>query len=465
MLRSLWVCHLVILLGCVHAIADTNPTGYPARQEIVPDFGALIPPDPAAGTQPAPQVELQRVSTGVPWSRGLTMVDGNLIALSRGRHRSDGGPSQSIIDHAGVLWKIDVSVSEPVVPGKLAGEAVRNNAVAWIEPTSPPFYLYDYSVPPEEDMLMSRPYCGLAYDPHSRNLFICAYAGAELSTGFRKHATDGVYRYDLRKQSWHVVEQHDPNSVPREEMKSVIGNNYYPHHDPAANPPPHGWTNGPDGCTVIGDFLYVPAKDNHLVIQYDLADIRTNLDAPPPASRPVLGAQVMLKYPGGQKEVDVLGPSAVVSDGKHLYISYRTSSVVIRIPLAENGDIIRPKDGLVEAELIAVFEPWDRQKQRSGNLFDMTLGPDGDLFVAMGTEGRIWRLTPDPQNPFYGNDQTDRPTTAPPYLDLSQLVGKKTGCNNIYASEDGWLYVSTRNNDIGGGDLNGTIYRARIVPQ
>lgn len=452
---------IALLAGAV-ALGDVNPAGYPARQEIVPDFGALIPADSQPVDRAAVATALERVTTAVPWGRGLTMIDGELVALSRGRHRGEGGPGQDLDDAAGTIWKIDVSVSEPVVPGQLAGDAVRRNATAWIKPTTPPFFPYDRAVAPEDDILMTRPYCSLTYDAASQNLFVCAYSGAELSTGFRKHATDAVYRYDLRNRSWQIVEQHDHTRVPREELKAVIGNNYYPHHDPSTNPPPHGWTNGPDGCIVAGDFLYVPAKDNHLVVQYDLRAIRDNPDAPPPPSRPVLGAQVLLSYPGGQKLMDVLGPSGVETDGKYLYVSYRTSSVVIRVPLADNGDVIRAEDGPVAAELIAVFEPFDHKTRRSGNLYDITMSKHGELFVSMGTEGRVWRVKPDPQRPFYGNDQTDRPTSGPPFLDMSKLVGKKTGCNNVYASHDGWLYVSTRNNDVGEGNLHGTIYRARI---
>lgn len=461
-MRSVHMVFVVILMFAAAAPGDANPDGYPARQEIVPDFGALIPVDPRAADQPAAEVALQRVTTGVPWARGLTMIDGDLIALSRGRHRGEGGPGQDLDDSAGTVWKIDVSVSEPVVPGRLAGDAVRRNAAAWIKPTTPPFFPYDRMGAPKDDILMTRPYCALTYDATSQNLFVCAYSGAELASGFRKHATDAVYRYDLRNQSWHIVEQHDHTGVPRDQLKAVIGNNYYPHHDPATNHPPHGWLNGPNGCIVVGDFLYVPAKDNHLVVQYDLRAIRDNPDAPPPPSRPVMGAQVMLSHPGGQKLIDVLGPSGVESDGNYLYVAYRTSSVVIRVRLAENGDVIHPDNGPAAAELIAAFEPFDRQTRRSGNLYDIALSAQGELFVSMGTEGRVWRFRPDPAKPFYGNDQTDRPTSTPPFLDLSKLVGKKTGCNNIYASPDGWLYVSTRNNDTGEGNVHGTIYRARF---
>jgi len=459
---------LFVLVACSTSTPRHDPASasvqYPAKQEVIPDFGRFVPAYEAAPAD-APKAELQRVTTAVPWGRGMTTVDGELIVLSRGRHRGEGGPTPKIIDHAGVLWKVDTSAAEPVVPGQWAGKAVRGNATPWVEPTSPPFHLYDFQGSPETDIMMTRPYCALAFDEKSRNLFVCAYAGAELSTGFRKHATDAVFRYDLRSNKWHVVEKHNPDVVPRDELKAVISNAYYPHHDPATNPPPHGWTNGADGCAAVGEFLYVPAKDNHLIVQYELDGIRRSPDAGPPQSLPVIGSDILLRHPGGKTPTQVFGPSAVASDDKHMYICYRTSSVVIRVDLDEQGDVVRNNNGTVEADLIAVFEPWNADTKSSGNLYDMSMAPDGDLFVSLGKEGKIWRVTPDPAKPFYGNDRTDRPTTTAPYLNMSELVGRKTGCNNIYASPDGWLYVSSRSNDNGEGNIHGTIYRARILPR
>lgn len=434
------------------------------RQERVPDFGRFVPEGATATTpQTAPEVVLERVTTAVPWSRGMTEVDGALIVLSRGRHRGDGGVDQSLVDQAGTIWRIDTSVSERVIPGAWAGEAVRDNATVFARPTSPPFHLYDYSVPSRDDYMMTRPYCALAFDAESQNLFVCAYAGAELPDGFRKHPTDAVYRYDLRDESWHVVDQHDPTVVPREVIGNVISNAYYPHHDPATNPPPHGWVNGANGCIGVGRYLYVPAKDNHLVVRYDLDEIRERSDAPAPASRPVLGPEMVISYPGGEETMEVLGPSSVAEHGDYLYIGYRTSSIVVRVPLDNAGDIVRMADGRAKGELIAVFEPWDPEAKRSGNLYDLDVSVDGELFVSLGTEGKVWRITPDPERPFYGNDRSARPTTAPAFLDMSALVGRRTGCNNIYVDEAGaYLYVSSRNNDTGAGDICGTIYRVRL---
>lgn len=452
----------MILVICWCELSVYAEVSHAPKQERVFDFGSLIPPQAVDDTQAVGPV-LERVTTAIPWGRGMANVDGELIVLSRGRHRGEGGVDQSLVDDAGTLWRVDTSVSEPVIPGQWAGEAVRHNATVFARPTTPPFHLYGYEDPPQQDTLMGRPYCALVYDPASQNIYICCYSGAELPDGFRKHATDAVYRYDLRDAAWHIVEQHNPAGVPREALGAVISNQYYPHHDPDQNPPPHGWLNGPDGCAAVGDFLYVPAKDNHVVVQYDLNDIRRDPAAPPPDSRPVLGANVTLRHPGGERDVELLGPSAVTVHGKHLYVAYRTSSVVIRFQLDHAGDLVREDNGRATGDLIAVFEPWDANSKRSGNLYDIAMSASGDLFVSMGTEGKVWRLTPDPSRPFYGNDRSDRRTSAPPFIHMTELVGRKTGCNNIYIDRDnGYLYVSSRNNDTGQGLIHGTIYRVKL---
>ena len=444
------------------ALPTLGQATYDARQEVVPNFGQYVPAHETSD-QPTYATTLERVTTATPWGRGMAIVDGELIVLSRGRHRGEGGVSQDLVDSAGTLWRIDTSVCETVIPGALAGTGVRENAAVFARPTSPPFHLYDHEDDPANDRRMARPYCALAFDASSRNLFVCAYSGAELPTGFRKHGTDAVYRYDLRDEQWHVVEQHDPELIPDEAMGPVVSNTYYPHHDPATNAPPHGWVNGPDGCIAVGEFLYVPAKDNHVVVQYDLDGIRADATAPAPASRVVLDTTMRMRHPGGETMIEVLGPSSVAVHDDFLYVGFRTSSIIVRIPLDERGDLVRDDDGVVAGDLIAVFEPWDAERKRSGNLYDIAMSDAGDLFVSMGKEGRVWHVTPDPARPFYGNDQSDRPTTTAPLLDMSERLGKRSGSNNIMVDDaGGYLYVSNRNNDTGAGDLHGTIYRVKL---
>ena len=109
-----------------------------------------------------------------------------------------------------------------------------------------PFLLPDRSLAPIDDVFMDRPYCTLIYDEGSRNLFVCGYSGVDLpGPRFRKNATDSILRFDLRTREWYPVELHDQAVVPEEDLGYVVSNEHYPHHDPAANPAPHGWPNGP----------------------------------------------------------------------------------------------------------------------------------------------------------------------------------------------------------------------------
>lgn len=442
---------------------DSRAVRHQVRQESVFDFASLVPPRTAdAIDQSPPPIVLERISTVVPWPRGIVLVDDGLIVLSRGRHRSDGGVGDDLVDHAGTLWRVDPSISEPVVPGRPAGEAVRHNGSVFMAPTSPPFLLYGHDRPAEEDRLMDRPYCGLAFDPLSRNIVLCAFAGAELDGGrrFRKHATDGLLRLDLRDGQWRVVERHDHAIVPEDRLREAISNEFHPHHDPARHAPPHGWVNGPTDCAVVGEFLYVTAKDNHLVVQYDMAEIRRRPDAPPPPSRPVLGPRVTFRLPdGSRRDLEVLGYAGVASDGRHLYVGSRTSSVVYRVPVDARGDIVPG----APAELIAIFHPFEIESGRSGNMFDLAMAPDGALLVTMARRGRVWRILPDPANPFLADDRPGRETTAPPFIDLPKHLGKAAGAADLAVDGHGNVYVCARTDDAGEGPYVGTVYRARAA--
>lgn len=435
--------------------SELRSPAYAAKAEVVPDFGALVPDHPTREGEVS--VFLQRVSAGVPWPRGLAWVDGELVVLARGRHRNAGGVDHSIEDRTGCLFRVDPGLAEPVVPGVLASEAVAANAELFVQAVGAPFRLPDRSKEPVADVLMDRPYCTLIHDPVSGNFFVCGYSGVDLpGRKFRKNATDSILRFEPRTGRWYPVELHDPRVVPPEELGYVVSNEYYPHHDPQRSPPPHGWLNGPDGGCVAGDFLYCAAKDNHLVVQYDITGIRADPEAGFPESRPVLGSRVALESPGGTAETELLGPSAVVARGGYLYVGYRTSSVVVRYRLEPSGDLARP----VRGELIAVFEPWNAEKKRTANLIDIAFNSRGELFVSCSREGRIWKVgRPDPRRPFFGDDQADRPTTAPPYADLRELTGKKTSCGNIRFDDRDRLYVCAGSYDTASDRIAGVIYR------
>lgn len=455
---------LVVFTSANIAAADRiDATGvrWQPRAEQVPDFGSLVPrvaqDPPSPRGNPIP-VRLERISTAVPWPRGLVFVDGELVVLARGRHRRAGGVDHSIDDSTGTLFRVDTRISEPVVPGELASAAVRDNATVLVRPDPRQFRLPDRSLSPGDDYGMDRPYCTLAFDPGSRNLFVCGFSGVDLpGATFRKNATDSILRYDLRVERWFTVEKHDPTVVPQDTQGYVVSNEYYPHHDPLTNLPPHGWVNGPDGCTVVGDYLYAAAKDNHLLVQYDLANIRKRPYAAAPESRIALGPNVRLRHPGGERQVELLGPSAAAVRDGFLYVGYRTSSVVVRLAIDARGDLIRP----AVAELIAVFEPWSAENRRSANLIDLAFDSTGALYASCARQGRIWKVgIPDPDQPFYGDDQSERATSAEPYLDLRQLTGKKTSCGNLAFDASDRLYLCSGNYDTDSRLLAGVIYRA-----
>ena len=126
---------------------------------------------------------------------------------------------------------------------------------------------------------------------------------------------------------------HDATTVTREEQGVVVPNQHYPHHDPKTNSAPHGWLNGPNGATVVGNWLYAVGKDNHLLVRYDLREIRKDDGAGAPESEPVFGDVLNIRRGDELVPLSVYGHSAVVAHEGHLYVGFRTSSVVVRIPL------------------------------------------------------------------------------------------------------------------------------------
>lgn len=403
-------------------------------------------------------VVLERVTTAVPWPRGLAPhpSEERIVVLARGRHRTAGGVSPDVLDHAGSLFLVDTDIVEPVVPGEGAGDAVAHNAERLTGPSQDPFFLFDPEAgAPIEDTHMDRPYCTLRFDAVSENYFICGYSGVDLPGGlFRKNATDSIHRYDLRTQRWYSVELHDPSVVPEGELSYTVSNEHYPHHDPETNPAPHGWLNGGDNAVVAGEFLYVVAKDNHLLVQYELAGIRADAEAGPPESRPVLGSSARLDFRGEVREVPLYGHSALAVHDGYLYVGYRTSSVVARFALDADGDL-----GGAPGELIAAFEPWNAELGDSANLMDLAFNSQGELFVSCATRGRVWNVgVPDPNHVFSGLWSG---ASADPYVDLPEATGKdRARVGNILFDAEDRLYMCSGNYD-GANGLGGVIYRAR----
>ena len=424
---------------------DAEPSFAP-RAEVV----EVVATDCSKPISPEP-IQLERISSAVPWPRGMVFLDGELLVLARGRHRSAGGCDPAVEDHSGSLFAVNRDVAEQVVRGTIASEPVQQNARLFVEPDADVFRVWDRDVPPLESPHMDRPYCTLAFDPTSRNLFVCGFSGVDLpERQFRKNATDSIHRYDLRTGRWYPVEMHDASVVPADELGYTVPNQYYPHHDPETNAAPHGFVNGPDGCEAVGQFLYSAGKDNHVLVQYDLAGIQADPDAGPPESRIVFREwlDVRAKDSSGSGEtrrIRAMGPSALAAHDGYLYVGFRTSSFVVRFPLETNGDVKQPLVG----EAVAQFEPYDADKRHSADLMDLAFNSKGELFVACASSGRVWKIgVPDPDRVFDGRD--DLGTKNQPFVDLRALTDNpKAKCGNIVFDEQDHLYICSGNYDSG----------------
>ncbi|MEM8884286.1 MAG: hypothetical protein AAGD14_09470 [Planctomycetota bacterium] len=407
---------------------------------------------------PSVDIRLERITTVVPWPRGVRFVDGKLYAIGRGIHRSAGGPQNDIDDMAGHVFVIDPKISEPVVKGVPVSKAVRNNGRILARPTSPPFQLWSREMPSTRDTRAGRPYCQLVYDPVSRNFITCGFSGIDLPRPliFRKNATDSVLRYDMRVGKWFVIDQHDPDVVPEKELGLTVPSRYYPHHDMTKNPAPHGMVNGPCGAAVAGRYLYVGAKDNTALVQYDLDPIRKNPNAKAPPARYIFHRASQDKNVfvnvKGHGNTYIEGTAAVEAHEGFLYVAFRTTSQIIRFPLQEDGDLVRPLQG----ELIAQFTRYDpKTKSGSANIYDMAFDKDGLIYVSPGYNGAVYRFKPDPKNILDAYKGYPKP-----YIDLTALIGVRRSGNICF--DDEWnLYICSGKKEVEEGKLRGVIYRVR----
>lgn len=417
----------------------------------------------AQAPQDLPGIRLERLSADIPWPRGIAWTGEEFVVVARGRHRNYGGPARDFEDHGGRLYRVDPNVYEPYEPGAVPGAAVRANNRVLAEPDPLVVNVLDRSGEPIEDTLAGRPYCTLVYDAPSRNVIFCAYSGIDVAEApfFRKNATDALYRYDLRTNRWGVVELHRDGVVPADARGPWISNEYYPHHDPQRNPPPHGWLNGPNSCAVAGDWLYAAGKDNHTLARYDLRPIRKDPDAGPPPSEFVLGERARVRVLGEEREIELVGHSAVAAGGGWLYLGTRTNSVIVRFPLRPDGDLVRPLVG----ELVAEFEPWTPESKRSADLWELAVDERGRVYASCSRSGRVWRFQPDPMRPFDGNDfRKDPPTQNRPYLDLPALTGiQNARISNLAFDPQGRLVFCATMSETH-SDFAGAIFRVIEEP-
>jgi len=440
---------------------------------------------PAVAVSAVTADRVQRVTTAVPFPRGLAMLDGKLFVLARGRVRESGGVDGAIDDHAGHIYAVDPNIGEPISTADVS-HPVRENAHRFAVPTEPPFKLFDRTaIPVIKDRETDRPYCGLRYDPMTKNFFVCAFSGIDKPEGkgstFSKNLSDGVHRYDTRDGKWRTVEKHDI------EMGGI-----YPHHDVASQPPPHGWLNGPDNCLAVGKWLYAVAKDNSVMVRYDLSEIAVKPDAGAPASEWVLGEEIEISNlplhvlregeiaegsaiwessrahgetannaepalpPAPSRStrrgrVRLLGHSMMAYRDGYLYIGYRTSSAIVRVRMSPDGELAKP----IVGELIAQFDPYDSKTRKSANLTDMSIGPDGDVYVISAQPSRVFRFHPDPQHIFDARSGTSKP-----WADLAVLTNNpKMKSENILVDPAGRVFITSGDAyayQSGGG---GTVYR------
>ena len=423
----------------------------PALLLVLGASACSVGPDPFSPTErrqevsevslPATDVRIERVSTAVPFPRGLALVGGKLHVLCRGRARQYGGVNAGIDDQAGTLYQVDPNLARPFE--EEICEDVANNGVVLARPTAPPFRLFDRSTrSPTDDRETDRPYCTLRWHEETQSFYICAFSGidkdARLQNNFSKNLSDAVLRYDMRTGSWHEIERHD-----------IEAGGLYPHHDPARSPAPHGWLNGPDNCLAVGTGLYVVAKDNSCLVRYDLSELIENPEAGFPKSEWVLGSEVFVEGHGTRQ---FLGHSALASDDDWLYIAFRTTSEIVRIPIDAEGRPVQP----IRAQLVARFQPWDPEQRKSANLTDIMLDSEGCLYVLSAQPARVHRFFPDPRNVY---DARDPEQDA--WLDMASLTGnpKMKSENILVDDESGCLYITAGDAYDHESGTGGVIYR------
>lgn len=405
-------------------------------------------PAPAAEAVPAvpPAVLIERISTKVPFPRGLQLVDDRLYVLCRGRVREYGGVTASVEDEAGSLYVVDPRVSEVFGAGE-PSEAVRENGAVLAPPTAPPFRLWDRAAsPPWSDRETDRPYCGLSWSPETKSFFICAFSGVDrdekTGTTFSKNLTDAILRYDTRTSRWYEVERHD-----------IDKGGIYPHHDPAVAKPPHGWLNGPDNCLALGRWLYAVSKDNSRLVRYDLEPLIADPEAGAPQSSVVLGDAVRTRNAG---ELRIEGHSALAQRDGWLYVGTRTSGHVVRLRLGADLAPVQP----LEVDLIATFDAWDPRTRKSGNITDLCFGPDGDLYAVSTTPSRVYRMRPDPEQVFDARGGAKQP-----YIDLAGLTGNpKMKSENLLVDAQGRVYITSGDAYSYQAGAGGVVWRV-TVPQ
>lgn len=412
---------------------------------------------------------LERISSAVPWPRGIAWYDGKLIALARGAHRNQGGPQA--IDQAGTLFEVSTEIAESVSTSDTdVSNEVLANAKVFARPSDPPFKLWQPSTqPPHLDRRTDRPYATLHWDAATTSFYICAFAGVDLPRDetrkdlwpFWPNASCGVHRFDvsladprrMTNGEWIGVEAHRFDNVPEyvnrrfEKSSSQIPSSYYPHHEVINNPPPHGLLNGPDGLFAVGKYLYCVGLDNNVLAQYDIS---TKKEFPPSRIVPV----------------PFVGSSAIAAFDSHIYLADRQAdggAKIIRYSidpssgqiLDDNGHDFLDRSQPITEETIARMDYIPSGSKRPAHIIDIDFDSTGALYVSMATgSGKIWYIPdPSPDDVFIASEYW-------PYLDLQELSpNPRAKCADICFDDDDNLYICSGNKDTDRNDHHGTIYR------
>jgi hypothetical protein len=215
--------------------------------------------------------------------------------------------------------------------------------------------------------------------------------------------------------------------------------------------------NGACGAAIAGRYLYLCGKDNTSLVQYDLDEIRKNPDAGAANARyiwhrasPKDDVFIQTRNHGNMY---VEGTCGAIAHGGYLYVTFRTTSQLIRIPIDKNGDVVRP----IVAEYLAQFDPYDNVLYGgSADIFDIAVNSKGEIFVSCNARGSAWRIRPDPSKVM----DCTKNSKETPYVNLRKLTDhEKSTCGNMIFDPQDNLYICTGNKDVKEGKVRGAVYR------
>lgn len=388
---------------------------------------------------------IERITTAVPYPRGLEMVDldgdgsEELIVLARGRVRDAGGVSAEVNDRAGTIFIVDPTISEAATGDDAVeqpSDAVRANATVLAEPVGP-LKLWDRSSnPPEADTATDRPYCSMRFHAPTQSFYLCAFSGIDLPDArkFSKNPTDAILRYDLRTRQWYEIDRHTNENWD------------YPQTTDGKQ---HGFLKGPDNCIAVADKLYAVGKDNSALAMWDLTALKDDPSAEV-QGEVVFSENLPLKSGGTGA---FRGYSGLAVDDGYLYISCRTSGEIFRVGIDEaTGELKQP----VQAEIVAQFTAYDPATKITSDVTDIGFDDQGRLYVVAAKPAAVHRFAPVPANVYDGTLATGQP-----WLPLAEMLGRKTKSENVLAA-GGYLYITSGDGYGYADGSDGTVYRVKL---